>query len=80
MISAIAEPLRHEIELSDTELGFSMAFAFGIVRIFIGIPVGRLADTHNRRNILLDVISLARDSELPQRLDETIELLQKGLD
>ncbi len=33
-----------------------------------------------RHDILLDVISLARDPELPQRLDETIELLQKGLD
>jgi MFS family permease len=52
LISAVAEPLRHEFELSDTELGFSMAFAFGLFRVFIGIPVGRLADTHNRRNVL----------------------------
>jgi MFS family permease len=52
LISAVAEPLRHEFELSDTELGFSMAFAFGLFRVFIGIPVGRLADTHNRRNLL----------------------------
>jgi MFS family permease len=52
LISAVAEPLRHEFQLSDTELGFSMAFAFGLFRVFIGIPVGRLADTHNRRNLL----------------------------
>lgn len=52
LISAVAEPLRHEFGLSDTELGFSMAFAFGLVRIFIGIPVGRLADIYNRRNLL----------------------------
>ena len=52
LISAVAEPLRHEFGLSDTELGFSMAFAFGMIRIFIGVPVGRLADTHNRRNLL----------------------------
>ncbi len=58
LISVIAEPLRHEFELSDTELGFSMAFAFMLVRIFIGIPVGRLADTHNRRNILASALAL----------------------
>ena len=58
LISVIAEPLRHEFELSDTELGFSMAFAFGIVRVFIGIPVGRLADTHNRRNILASALAI----------------------
>jgi MFS family permease len=52
------EPLRHEFQLSDTELGFSMAFAFGIIRIFIGIPVGRLADTHNRRNILAAALAI----------------------
>jgi MFS family permease len=58
LISVIAEPLRHEFELSDTELGFSMAFAFMLVRIFIGIPVGRLADTHNRRTILASALAL----------------------
>lgn len=58
LISVIAEPLRHEFELSDTELGFSMAFAFGIIRVFIGIPVGRLADTHNRRNILASALAI----------------------
>jgi MFS family permease len=58
LISAIAEPLRHEFQLSDTELGFSMAFAFGIIRIFIGIPVGRLADTHNRRNLLAAALAI----------------------
>jgi MFS family permease len=58
LISVVAEPLRHEFGLSDTELGFSMAFAFGIVRVFIGIPVGRLADTHNRRNILASALAI----------------------
>jgi MFS family permease len=58
LISVVAEPLRHEFELSDTELGFSMAFAFGIIRVFIGIPVGRLADTHNRRNILASALAI----------------------
>ena len=58
LISVVAEPLRHAFELSDTELGFSMAFAFGLVRIFIGIPVGRLADTHNRRNLLASALAL----------------------
>ncbi len=58
LISVVAEPLRHEFELSDTELGFSMAFAFGIIRVFIGIPVGRLADTHNRRNILAAALAI----------------------
>ena len=35
LISAIAEPLWHEFELSDTELGFSMAFAYSTLSIFL---------------------------------------------
>ncbi|MCP5002061.1 MAG: MFS transporter, partial [Hyphomicrobiales bacterium] len=51
LISVVAEPLGHGFVLGASDLGFSMAFAFGIIRVFIGIPGGRLADTHNRRNI-----------------------------
>jgi MFS family permease len=52
LMSVVAEPIRLEFDLSDTQLGFLMGFAFVGFRALIGIPVGRLADLRNRRNLL----------------------------
>jgi MFS family permease len=52
LISAIAEPVKREFDLSDAQLGFAMGFAMVIMRVVIGVPVGRLSDSWNRRNVL----------------------------
>ena len=48
---ALAEPIRKEFELTDTQLGL-MGSAFIWVYALIGLPLGRLADTGSRKNIL----------------------------
>jgi MFS family permease len=58
LTGAIVEPLKAEFELSDSEIGFLMGFAFVLLRMIIGVPVGRLADTWNRRNLLAIAISV----------------------
>ncbi len=50
-IGVIAEPVRHEFHLSDAQLG-GLTTAFTIVYALAGLPLGRLADTGNRRRIL----------------------------
>jgi MFS family permease len=52
LISAIAEPVKQESDLSDAQLGFAMGFAMVIMRVIIGIPIGRISDSWNRRNLL----------------------------
>jgi MFS family permease len=58
LTSAVAEPIRTEFHLTDTELGFLMGFAFALLRVVIGIPMGRLADVWNRRNLLAAALTL----------------------
>jgi MFS family permease len=52
LISAIAEPVKQEFDLSDAQLGFAMGFAMVIMRVVIGVPIGRISDSWNRRNVL----------------------------
>lgn len=52
LISAIAEPVKQEFNLSDAQLGFAMGFAMVIMRVVIGVPIGRISDSWNRRNVL----------------------------
>ena len=52
LISAIAEPVKQEFGLSDAQLGFAMGFAMVIMRVIIGVPIGRISDSWNRRNVL----------------------------
>lgn len=48
---ALAEPIRKEFGLTDMQLGL-MGSAFIWVYALIGLPLGRLADTASRKNIL----------------------------
>jgi len=48
---ALAEPIRKEFHLTDTQLGL-MGSAFIWVYALIGLPLGRLADTGSRKNLL----------------------------
>jgi MFS family permease len=52
LISAVAEPVKREFDLSDAQLGFAMGFAMVIMRVVIGVPIGRISDSWNRRNVL----------------------------
>jgi MFS family permease len=51
VLSAVAEPLRKEWGLSDTQLG-ALQTAFTLLYAFVGVPFGRLADTRSRKLIL----------------------------
>ena len=51
IIGAVAEPIRREWSLSDTELGV-LATVFTLLYALVGIPLGRLADHAPRKWIL----------------------------
>ena len=52
VLSVLIEPIRAEFGLSDSALGFLSGFAFAIFYTVLGLPIARLADRSNRRNIV----------------------------
>jgi MFS family permease len=48
VINILAEPIKNDLGLSDTQLGLLSGFAFGIVYTFLGFPLARAADRYNR--------------------------------
>ena len=50
-LAALAEPLRHQFSLSDTQLG-ALSTVFIVLYAVAGLPLGRLADTWSRRKLL----------------------------
>ena len=52
ILSVLLEPIRLELELNDTQLGFLGGLAFALFYTFLGIPIAMLADRRNRVKIL----------------------------
>ena len=57
ILNILAEPIKNDLKLHDWQIGLMGGIAFALFYTFVGIPVARLADTHNRRNII--TVSLA---------------------
>lgn len=51
ILGAVGEPIRKEFGLSDASLGL-LGTAFTLLYAFVGLPLGRLADTVGRKKIL----------------------------
>ncbi|MBI3680880.1 MAG: MFS transporter [Acidobacteria bacterium] len=49
---ALAEPVRHEFHLSDTQIGL-LGTAFTWLYAVVGVPIGRIADTWSRKKLLV---------------------------
>lgn len=52
LIAILQEPIKAELALSDTQLGLLSGFAFALFYVTAGIPIARLADRSNRKNIV----------------------------
>lgn len=58
VLGFLLEPIRHEFNATDTELGFLGGVAFAIFYSIFGIPIAAWADRSNRKNILALAIFL----------------------
>lgn len=52
VISIVQQPIKEEFGLTDTQLGLLGGPAFALLYTFLGIPIARLAERHNRVTIL----------------------------
>lgn len=58
LIAILLEPIKHDLQLSDTQLGFLSGIAFGLFYAVLGIPIARWADRGNRASIASLAIGL----------------------
>jgi len=52
VINILAEPIKNDLGLSDTQLGLMSGLAFAVFYTFLGIPLARLAERRNRAYII----------------------------
>src|SRR3982751_710764 len=52
IFNVLIEPIKKEFSLSDTTMGLLAGFGFVLFYSLLGIPIARLADRFNRRNIV----------------------------
>ena len=57
-ISTLIEPIKAELKLSDSSVGFLTGVALALFYVTVGIPIATLADRANRRNIVAASLAL----------------------
>lgn len=58
IVGILAQPIKNELQLSDTAIGILGGFAFAVFYATLGIPLAILADRTNRRNIIVAAVSV----------------------
>lgn len=58
LMSLVMEPLKHDLGVSDTQLGLLQGTGFVILYTLLAVPLGRMADSVNRRNLIIAGILL----------------------
>jgi MFS family permease len=52
ILGLLVTPIKLELGISDTRIGLLQGLAFGAFYTLLGIPMGRIADNRNRRNLV----------------------------
>ncbi|HEX4135327.1 MAG TPA: MFS transporter [Bryobacteraceae bacterium] len=52
ILSLLVGPIKKDLGLSDTKVGLLQGLAFSVFYTLLGLPLGRIADTKNRRNLI----------------------------
>src|SRR6266851_3833712 len=53
ILSLLVGPMKRDLAISDTRIGLLQGLAFALFYGLMGLPLGRLADTRNRRNVII---------------------------
>jgi MFS family permease len=52
ILNVVVDPVRHDLGLSDVQIGLLQGLAFGLFYALVGIPLGLLADRTSRRRLI----------------------------
>jgi MFS family permease len=52
IMALMIEPIRRDLQISDTQVSLLIGLAFAVFYTLLGIPIARLADRHSRRLII----------------------------
>lgn len=52
ILSYLVEPIKRDLAISDTQIGYLMGVSFALFYTVLGFPIGRLADRRSRRGII----------------------------
>ena len=52
ILTILAEDIKADLGISDSDIGFLYGTAFAVFYSVVGIPMGKLADTWNRKNLI----------------------------
>ena len=52
ILSILAEDIKADLGISNSDIGFLFGTAFGVFYSVVGIPMGKLADSWNRKNLI----------------------------
>ncbi len=58
VVNILAEPIKNELGLLDWQLGAMSGLAFALFYTVLGLPIARLAETHNRPRIIAASLAL----------------------
>ncbi len=58
ILAMLVEPIKEAFQVSDTLISILYGLTFSLFYVAVGIPIARLADSTNRRNIVVAAISL----------------------
>ena len=58
ILTLLVEPIKHSLQISDTQMSYLLGTAFGIFYAIVGLPLSRLIDRASRRQIVFWGISL----------------------
>ena len=52
ILTLLVGPIRRDLHITDTQVSLLMGFSFAVFYTFFGIPLGRMADSHSRRQLI----------------------------
>ena len=53
VLNLLVEPIREDLQVSDTQISFLQGFAFVITYVTMSVPIGRMVDRFNRMRIMI---------------------------
>jgi MFS family permease len=58
ILSLLVPSIKRDLGVSDTQIGFLQGLSFALFYTFMGLPLGRIADSCNRRNLISASIAI----------------------